>query len=60
MSAQVAIPDLIQQLDKLEARYQRWVEPINRTMRECMFKVNRDGYTEADYDRDVRAVGNNS
>jgi hypothetical protein len=47
---------LIEQLDKLEERFQEWVEPINRAIRECSFKVNRDGYTQADFDRDVGAV----
>ena len=47
---------LIQQLDELEERYQEWVEPINQVIRECSFKVNRDGYTPADFDRDVQAI----
>jgi hypothetical protein len=44
------------QLDELERRYQEWVEPINQAIRECSFKVNRDGYTYADYERDVQRV----
>jgi len=47
---------LIQQLDELEKQYQEWAEPINRVLRECSFKVNRDGYTPADFDRDVQAI----
>jgi hypothetical protein len=47
---------LLEQLDELEERYQEWVEPINRVIRECSFKVNRDGYTPADYERDVGAI----
>ena len=47
---------LIEQLDELEERYQEWVEPINRAIWECSFKVGRDGYTQADYDRDVEKV----
>jgi hypothetical protein len=47
---------LIQQLDELEERYQEWVEPINRVVWECSFKVHRDGYTPADFDRDVQAI----
>ena len=47
---------LIKQLDELEERYQKWVEPIHQTIRECRFKVGRDGYTQADYDRAVEAV----
>ena len=47
---------LIQQLDELEEQYQEWVEPINQVIRECSYKVNRDGYTPADFERDVKAV----
>jgi hypothetical protein len=47
---------LTKQLEELEEQYQEWVEPINRVIRECSYKVNRDGYTPADFDRDVKAV----
>ena len=47
---------LIQRLDDLEERYQEWVAPINQVIQERLFKINRDGYTSADYDRDVRAI----
>jgi hypothetical protein len=47
---------LIQQLDELEARYQAWVEPINRVTWESYLKVGRDGYTSADCDRDIKAI----
>jgi hypothetical protein len=47
---------LIQQLDELEERYQEWVEPINQVIQECSYKVNRAGYTPADFERDVEAV----
>ncbi len=47
---------LLEQLGEWEDRYQEWVEPINRAIRECSFKVNRDGYTSADYARDVSAI----
>ena len=45
---------LKEQLDELEERYQEWVEPINQVIRECSYKVNRDGYTPADFERDVK------
>ena len=47
---------LIQQLDHLEQRYREWVEPINQVIRESLFKINRDGYTQADFETDVKAV----
>jgi hypothetical protein len=50
------IATLIQQLDELEERYQAWIGPINQVIWECSFKVNRDGYTAADFERDVEAI----
>jgi len=47
---------LLRQLDEWEERYREWVGPINRAIRECSLRVNRDGYTPADFERDVRAV----
>lgn len=50
------LDELIQALEELEERYQAWVEPINQVIRESSFKVNREGYTAADYERDVKAI----
>jgi hypothetical protein len=47
---------LIQQLDELEGQYQEWVEPINRVIQERLYQINRDGYTQADFERDVWTV----
>jgi hypothetical protein len=47
---------LKERLNELEERYQEWVGPINQVIRECSYKVNRDGYTMADFDRDVKRV----
>jgi hypothetical protein len=47
---------LQQQFNNLEKKFQEWVAPINRVIEECSYKVNRDGYTPADYERDVQAV----
>lgn len=52
----MGLAELIQQLDELEEQYQEWVEPINQVIRECSYKVNRDGYTPADLERDVKAA----
>jgi hypothetical protein len=51
-----SLHDLLGLLEELEQSYQEWVAPINQTIHERMFKVNRDGYTGADFDRDVEAV----
>ena len=42
------------QLEKLERCYQEWAEPINQVMQECLYKVNRHGYTHDDYEREVK------
>ena len=52
----MALAALLQHLDELEERYQAWVAPINQVIMESLYKVNRDGYTAADYERDVEAV----
>jgi hypothetical protein len=48
--------ELIRQLDALEQQYQDWVEPINQVIQERLYKINRDGYSSADYERDVKAI----
>jgi hypothetical protein len=50
------LAELTEQLHEWEEQYQEWIEPINQVIRECSYKVNRDGYTAADFDRDVEAV----
>jgi hypothetical protein len=45
-----------EQLEHLEARYQAWVAPINRAIREKRYLVNRGGYTADDYERDIKRV----
>jgi hypothetical protein len=52
----MGIATLIRQLDELEEQYQAWIGPVNQVIWECSFKVNRDGYTAADFERDVKAV----
>ena len=50
------LAEVIEQLNQLEERYQEWVKPINQVIRECSYKVNRDGYTPGDFERDVRQI----
>jgi hypothetical protein len=52
----MSLSKLIRQLGEWEARYQEWAAPINQFILEYRFKVNRDGYAPADYERDWRAV----
>ena len=48
------VEEVKERLEELEERYQEWTAPINRITQECWHKVNRDGYTAADFDRDVK------
>jgi hypothetical protein len=43
-------------LDRWEARYKGWAEPIDQFIRTALFKVNRDGYTLADFQREREAM----
>jgi hypothetical protein len=52
----VEITAVTHQLDQLEEKYQEWVAPINEVIQECSFKVNRDGYTPADFEKDVMRI----
>jgi hypothetical protein len=47
---------LIKELDELEKRYQAWVKPINKVIRECSSKINRDGYTRDDFERGLNEI----
>jgi hypothetical protein len=48
------VEEVQERLEELEERYQEWAAPISRITRECWRKLNRDGYTAADFDRDVK------
>ena len=48
--------ELLQQLNRLEERYQAWVVPINQAIRDHLVKINRGGSTTADYEKDIRAI----
>ncbi|MBN1995002.1 MAG: hypothetical protein JW953_20070 [Anaerolineae bacterium] len=50
------VSSLIEQLAALEKRYQVWVKPINQVIQECSYKVNRNSYTLADFQRDVDKI----
>ena len=50
------INSLNAQLADIEERYQKWVAPINQVILSALFRVNRDGYTSADCDRDVDEI----
>ncbi|HEV8486666.1 MAG TPA: hypothetical protein VGV87_24180 [Blastocatellia bacterium] len=46
------------QLDVLEVRYQDWRKPINDVIEKSMQRVNRDGYTLADSQREIKEIFN--
>jgi hypothetical protein len=52
----VDVKEIEKRLGELEARYQEWAKPINEVIQQSSAKVNRDGYTSEDFDRDVKAA----
>ena len=50
------LSELNTQLSEAEARYQEWVEPINQFIRERLYQVNIDGYTQHDFKRDLKQI----
>ena len=47
---------LLERLGQLEARYQTWVDPIDQAMQTLTYRVNRNGYSYADYQRDIQHI----
>lgn len=47
---------LQERLNNWERRYKEWAKPINQALKELGYRVNRDGYTAADYDRDISQI----
>ena len=50
------IASLKQQLDEYERRYQEWSEPIDKATEVNFKRVNREGYTFEDFERDIQQV----
>lgn len=50
------IKEFEEQLRQWEARYDEWSEPVVAVVRASLLRVNRDGYTLADFERDRQAV----
>ena len=48
--------ELEQRLIELEARYQEWANPINQFIREGIGRPGADGYTAADFDRELQQI----
>lgn len=44
------------QIKGLEERFQRWIEPIERVHMVSIYKVNKDGYTLEDHEREVEEI----
>lgn len=47
------------QLDELEERFHQWIEPIERVHMISLCKVNKDGYTLDDHEREVEEIAQN-
>jgi hypothetical protein len=43
-------------LEELEERFQQWIEPIERVHMVSIYKVNKDGYTLDDHEREVKQI----
>jgi hypothetical protein len=50
------VKDLEGELRRWEARYREWAEPIDHFIRTSLIRVNRDGYTLADFQRELTAI----
>ncbi len=44
------------ELGRWEARYKEWAEPIDQFIQTALLKVNRDGYSFGDFQRDHEAI----
>jgi hypothetical protein len=44
------------ELRRWEARYRDWAEPIDHFIKRSLIRVNRDGYTLADFQRELSAI----
>ena len=52
------LEQIAKQLDGLEVRYQDWRKPIDDLIERSVRRVNRDGYTFADSQREVEEITN--
>jgi hypothetical protein len=50
------VKDFEEELKQWETRYREWAEPINHFIRTSLIRVNRDGYTLADFQRELAAM----
>jgi hypothetical protein len=50
------VKDFEEELRRWEARYRDWAEPIDHFIRTSLIRVNRDGYTLADFQRELGAI----
>jgi hypothetical protein len=50
------VKDFEEELKRWEARYRDWAEPIDHFIRTSLIRVNRDGYTLADFQRELSAI----
>jgi hypothetical protein len=50
------VEDFEAELTRWEARYREWEEPIGHFITTSLVKVNRDGYTLADFQRELNTI----
>jgi hypothetical protein len=52
----MTVKDFEEELRRWEARYREWAEPIDHFIRTSLKRVNRDGDTLADFQRELSAI----
>ncbi|QEH39091.1 hypothetical protein OJF2_77030 [Aquisphaera giovannonii] len=50
------VEDFQAELGRWEARHREWAEPINQFLRASLPRINKDGYTPADFQRELHAI----
>ena len=50
------LDDFDDALGEWEAKYNEWVKPINQFVQEAFIKINKDGYSLTDFERDYKAI----
>src|SRR5262245_38356740 len=50
------VEDFDEELRRWEARHREWVGPIDQFIEASLCKVNRDGYSWADFERERKAI----
>ncbi len=50
------LDDFDEALGRWEAKYEQWVKPIDQFLQVAFFKINKDGYSLTDFEREHKAI----